>query len=200
MRAVTTVVVRVPVLWRVLKGPVKSNFDKLAADWDATRVDESRLRAIGAALDAVRLDHVTTRPARMLDLGTGSGVIVRKLTERWPQAEVTGVDLSPEMISEARRLSTSPAQRYDVADAAALPFEDGAFDLVTMNNMIPFFDELARVTAPGGSVVIAYGLGPQTPIYVPLARVERELRRRGFTDVATFSVPPGVALLARRHL
>ena len=40
----------------------------------------------------------------------------------------------------------------DVGDASALPYESAAFDLVTLNNMIPFFDELARVTAPGGYV------------------------------------------------
>ena len=52
------------------------------------------------------------------------------------------------MINEARRLATTPTQRYDVADASHLPYESGAFELVTMNNVIPFFDELARVTAP----------------------------------------------------
>ena len=32
--------------------------------------------------------------------------------------------------------------------------------------MIPFFDELARVVRPGGTLVVAFSLGPQTPIYV----------------------------------
>jgi phosphatidylethanolamine/phosphatidyl-N-methylethanolamine N-methyltransferase len=193
MRAVTTIVVRVPSLWRILRRPVVSNFDRLAADWDALRVDDSRLGAIGAALDAIG-----RAPARVLDLGTGSGAIARKATERWPEAEVTGIDVSPEMVAEAKRLATSPHQRYAVGDAAALPFPDGSFDLVTLNNMIPFFDELVRVTAPGGAIAIAYGLGAATPIWVPLERVARELERRGLPGAETFSIPPGLALLARK--
>lgn len=193
MRTVTTLVVRVPVLWRVLRRPVASNFDRLAAEWDASRVDERRLAAITAALDAV-----TAPPARVLDLGTGSGAIARRVSARWPEAEVTGVDVSAEMVAEARRLAGSSRERYAVADAAALPFPDGSFDLVTMNNMIPFFDELARVVAPGGAIAVAYGLGPQTPIWVPLERVARELERRGLGEAAFFEAPPGHALLVRR--
>jgi len=89
-------------------------------------------------------------------------------------------------------------ERYDVGDASSLPYEDGAFDLVTLNNMIPFFRELARVTAPGGHVAIAYSMGPRTPIWVPLERVRAGLERRGFQHVADFSAGTGVALLARR--
>jgi SAM-dependent methyltransferase len=193
MRVVTTAVVRVPALWRLLRRPVAANFDRLAPEWDALRVDERRLGAIGAALAAVG-----SAPVRALDLGTGSGAIARKLSERWPDAEVTGVDVSPQMIAEAQRLSSSPQQTFTVADAARLPFADGTFDLVTLNNMIPFFDELARITAPGGALAIAYGLGAGTPIWVPLDRIERELARRGFEGFERFDVPPGLALLARR--
>jgi hypothetical protein len=67
-----------------------------------------------------------------------------------------------------------------------------------MNNMIPFFGELARVTAAGGYVAIAYSMGPQTPIWVPLERVRDELERRGFLHVADFAAGGGVSLLARR--
>jgi len=89
-------------------------------------------------------------------------------------------------------------EHYAVADASALPYDDAAFDLVTLNNMIPFFDELARITAPGGSVAVAFGLGPRTPIWVPLERVWAELERRGFEHVGDFRAGSGVALLARR--
>ena len=142
-----------------------------------------------AALDAVG------DARRALDVGTGSGAVARLLAEHWPEAEVTGVDVSAGMVEEARRLG---GERYDVGDAAALPYGDAAFDLVTLNNMIPFFDELARVTAPGGHVAIAYSMGPRTPIWVPLERVRAELERRGFLHVADFRAGTGVALLARR--
>jgi ubiquinone/menaquinone biosynthesis C-methylase UbiE len=188
-RLVTDVVVRAPFLWRIFRRRMTRNFDLLAPEWDATRVSRERLTPMIAALDA------TGAPARALDIGTGTGAVARLIRERWPSAEVTGLDVSPGMIAEARRLGQ---ERYDLGDASALPYEDAAFDLVTLNNMIPFFDELARVTAPGGYVAIAYSMGPRTPIWVPLERVRDELQRRGFLHIADFEAGGGVALLARR--
>jgi ubiquinone/menaquinone biosynthesis C-methylase UbiE len=188
-RLVTSAVVRAPFLWRVLRRPMTRQFDRLAPEWDATRVSRERLAPMIAVLETLE------EPRRALDVGTGSGAVARLLSERWPGAEVIGVDVSPAMVEEARRLG---GERYEVGDAAGLPFDDGSFDLLTLNNMIPFFDELARVTAPGGHVAIAYSRGSQTPIWVPLDRVRAELERRGFLHVADFRAGPGVALLARR--
>jgi ubiquinone/menaquinone biosynthesis C-methylase UbiE len=189
-RFATHVVVRAPVLWRVFRGRMTTQFDRLAPEWDATRVSPERLAPMQAALEQV------PDVRRALDLGTGTGAVARMLAERWPDAEVHGVDVSPGMIEEARRLGGR--EHYAVADASALPYDDAAFDLVTLNNMIPFFDELARITAPGGSVAVAFGLGPRTPIWVPLERVRAELERRGLEHVGDFSAGSGVALLARR--
>ena len=189
-RFVTDVVVRAPFLWHLFRRPMTRNFDRLAPEWDATRVSRERLAPIEAELEAV-----PSPPARALDIGTVTGAAARLLAERWPEADVTGVDVSPGMIAEARRLGT---QRYDVGDASRLPYPDASFDLVTLNNMIPFFDELARVTAPGGHVAVSFSMGAGTPIWVPLERVRAELERRGFTHVADFSVASGLSLLARK--
>ncbi|HEY8646280.1 MAG TPA: class I SAM-dependent methyltransferase [Gaiellaceae bacterium] len=188
-RFVTGVVVRAPFMWGLFRRRLTRSFDLLAPEWDSTRVSRERLTPMIAALDA------TGPPTRALDIGTGTGAVARLLSERWPSAEVTGVDVSPGMIEEARRLGP---ERYDVGDASALPYGDAAFDLVTLNNMIPFFDELARVTAPGGYVAIAYSMGPRTPIWVPLERVRDALQKRGFLHIADFEAGGGVALLARR--
>jgi SAM-dependent methyltransferase len=193
-RFVTTIVVRVPALWPLLRAPLRRNFDRIAPEWNASRVDERRMAAIAAALDAVDAD-----PACVLDLGTGTGAVARLVSSRWPGADVTGADLSPGMVGEARRFATSERQRYEVAEASALPFGEAAFDLVTLNNMIPFFDEVARVTAPHGYVAVAYGLGARTPIFVPLERVRAELEQRGFVHVANFEVGGGLSLLARKR-
>jgi hypothetical protein len=64
--------------------------------------------------------------------------------------------------------------------------------------MIPFFDELARVTAPGGSIVFSFSVGPETPIYVPTEVLQKELSTRGFTDFADFAAGNGTALVARK--
>jgi SAM-dependent methyltransferase len=189
-RFVTTAVVRVPFAWKVFRGPLTRSFDRLAPSWEG-RLSDERLRPIEAALAAL-----PAAPRHALDLGTGTGRIARIIAGHWPDADVVGADVSPGMIDEARRLGGSV--RYDVADSAALPYDDGTFDLVTLNNMIPFFDELARVTEAGGHVAVAYTMGDKTPIYVPLERVRRELGRRGFTHVADFAEGPGVALLAKK--
>ena len=193
-RAATVVVVRSPRLWSLFRGSLSRSFDRLAPEWDTTRASPSRLDAIGAALDGL-----VEPPRSVVDLGTGTGSVARLVADRWSDAEVTGVDMSAGMIAEARRLTTSGSVRYEVADSSTLPFPDGAFDLVALNNMIPFFDEIARVTAPGGHVAIAFSRGPRTPIWVPLERVRKELEAREFTHFANFSVGEGVSLLARKR-
>ena len=193
-RLVTTVVVRAPGAWRLFRGPMAAQFDALAPEWDATRTRSERFAALRSALEAV-----PEPPARALDVGTGTGAAARVAAEVWPDAEIVGVDLSSKMVEVARRLATSDRQRYEVADASALSFESGSFDVVFLSNMIPFFDELARVVAPGGHVAISFSMGGATPIYVPLVRVRSELERRGFAHVADFSVDPSIALLAKRR-
>ena len=190
VRFVTDVVVRVPFAWRLFRGPMTRSFDKLAPTWEG-RISDERLAPMKVALGGL-----AEPPATVLDLGTGTGRVARLVAEVWPQAKVVGADVSPGMIEEARRLGGSV--QYDVADAAALPYADGAFELVTLSNMIPFFDELARVTAPGGSVIVAFTMGDRTPIYVPFARVRSELEQRGFSHVADFDAGTGTALLAKK--
>ena len=140
-------------------------------------------------------------PARILDLGTGTGVAARFLGTRFPDAEVVGVDLSPKMIAEARALlppELAGRVRFDVADATRLPYDDGAFDLVVLLNMIPFFDELARVTRPGGHVVFGFSSGAETPIYVPPPTLRTRLGEAGFADFRELAAGEATGFLARR--
>jgi ubiquinone/menaquinone biosynthesis C-methylase UbiE len=109
---------------------------------------------------------------------------------------VVGIDLSPAMLAEAER--KGGRARFEVADASRLPFPDGSFDLVVLMNAVPFFDELARVVAPGGAAVFSFSRGAETPIYVSDARLRRELGRRGFSDFAAFSADPATAFRARK--
>jgi SAM-dependent methyltransferase len=192
-RVVTDLVTARPGLWRVLRRPFVWSFGAIAADWEETRVSPQHLAPLEAALAAVPVE-----PATALDLGTGTGAGARAIVRRFDGTSVTGVDASRPMIDQARARASGDRERYDVADAAELPYPDGSFDLVTQLNMIPFFDEMARVTAPGGYVAVAFSRGAQTPIWVPLDRVRKELERRGFSHVANFSAGAGVALLARR--
>jgi ubiquinone/menaquinone biosynthesis C-methylase UbiE len=192
---VTDVVVREPRLWRLLRGRLRTVFDAIAPTWE-TRIGPDHVAALELALAELG------PPSRVLDLGTGTGVAAKAVARRFPNTHVAAIDLSPAMISEARtRLPPDLDGRvvYEVADAAALPFGDEAFELVTLANMIPFFDELARVTAPGGIVVFSFSRGAATPIYVSPGRLRRELGHRGFAEFADFSAGPATALRATKR-
>jgi ubiquinone/menaquinone biosynthesis C-methylase UbiE len=132
---------------------------------------------------------------RALDVGTGTGAGARAILARFPSAEVVGVDLAPAMLDEARRLV--PEVAFVEGDAASLPFDDGSFDLVAHQNMMPFLDEVARVLRPGGWTIFAFSAGPETPIWVEPDRLRRELERRGFTDFAEIGAGRGAGVVAR---
>ena len=158
--------------------------------------DPAHLEPYEAALAAV-----DPAPAMALDLGTGTGEGAFAIARRFPRTEVVGVDLADAMLAEARRKmppELAERVRFENGDASALPFTDASLDLVAHANMIPFFDELTRVLAPGGQAVFAFSVGSGTPIYVTPDRLKDELGRRGFTEFAKFDAGKGTALLARK--
>ena len=193
-RVATNQVVRRPRLWRLFRRPMRGMFDRIAPVWDQGRSPEA-FASVEAALERV------SPPRRALDLGTGTGSVAFKVAQRFPDAEVVGADLSPAMLIEARR-KTPPELadrvRFDEADAERLPYADEWFDLVTHANMIPFFDELDRVVAPGGWVVFGWSVGPQTPIYVPPEVLNRELDVRGYTELSEIAAGNGTGFVARK--
>jgi streptomycin 6-kinase len=118
-----------------------------------------------AAIDALR----TLAPARLLEVGCGTGDFTERVQREVAPASLVAVDLSPRMVELTR------ARRIDarVADIAALPFDDASFDVVLANRVLyhlPDIDsgvaELARVLRPGGAlVVITYAPGHLQELY-----------------------------------
>ena len=91
--------------------------------------------------------------AATLEVGCGEGRVARDLVARGHR--VTGLDASPTLLRAAAE--ADPASRYVVAPAEALPFDDGAFDLVVAYNSLMDVEDMpvavgeaARVLAPGG--------------------------------------------------
>lgn len=190
-RLITEVVVRVPALWPVFRGPMTRIFDRIAPQWDALTSPE-RMVVFEAALE-----RVSVEPERALDLGTGTGDGAIAIARRWPRAEVLGVDVSRVMLEEARR--KAPALRFQLGDGRRLDVSDAAFDLVALNNVIPFFEELGRVVRDGGVLLVAFSQGPETPIYVAPGRLRHGLGRAGFEIVEEVAAGQGTAVVARRR-
>lgn len=95
----------------------------------------------------------------ILDLGCGTGWFTRQLLQAYPKAHVTGIDLSPGMISHAR-LNSPAAIDWLVADAGCVPLPDNSVDIVFSNLMIqwcdhplPILAECRRLLRPGGMLV-----------------------------------------------
>jgi SAM-dependent methyltransferase len=147
----------------------------VSGDERARKVNEERFTATAASYASSR---VATRDAeiaelvrlgaparddRALDVACGPGVVLGVLAARVRQA--VGVDLTAAMLAEARRRAEAspgqPAPSLVRGEAARLPFRDGAFSLAVTTFALHHFGdaravvrEMARVTAPGGRVVI----------------------------------------------
>jgi ubiquinone/menaquinone biosynthesis C-methylase UbiE len=98
---------------------------------------------------------------RVLDIGTGSGLLAIELARARPDWLITGIDVSEEMLKLSRENAAGAglSDRIDFQQAAAvaLPFPDDSFALVTSNasfrlwkDPLKVLKEIARVTAPGG--------------------------------------------------
>ena len=96
---------------------------------------------------------------RVLDVGTGTGSVARAVAAALPASEVLGVDPSEAFVAYAKGNAASSRVRFEVGDAQALRFEDGAFDQamsLLVLNFVPDHQkaagEMRRVTRPGGTV------------------------------------------------
>jgi SAM-dependent methyltransferase len=193
-RAITKAAAHAPWTWRLLRRPVRRFFDGLAPGWDA-RVGTDSERRMEPLVSA--LGHVQGEPARALDIGTGTGTGAMFMASRYGAADVLGIDLSEAMIAEAnvKAKDRSSRARFEVADIAKFESPE-PFDLVLMMNMPPFFEQVAKLVAPGGYVVSIASRGPATPFYTPAATLERGFGRRGMRTLA--AAPEGTYYVAQR--
>ncbi|WP_283194292.1 metalloregulator ArsR/SmtB family transcription factor [Rhizobium sp. AN80A] len=145
-------------------------FSRNAAEWDELR----RLHAADEEVDAAVIRLLGNQPIdSLLDLGTGTGRILELLSGLYRRA--IGVDASRDMLSVARaNLDRTGITKASVrhADILNLPFEAQDFDLVTIHQVLHFFDqpeiaigEAARMLRPGGRLVII-DLAPHTLEYL----------------------------------
>jgi ubiquinone/menaquinone biosynthesis C-methylase UbiE len=197
-RGLNRLVAIAPWTWPLVRPGMRRFFDELAVGWDERTSAGS---AEYLAPLAAGLLHVSPEPERALDLGTGTGTAALLIAREFPHSRVRGVDFSEEMIRQAKkRIGLDPDGRvaFRVADAAALPYDNASFDLVTELNMPPFFEEIARVLRPGGFVVHGSSYGDATPFYTPEAVLRRGFRRRDIEQVESGGAAQGTFWVGRK--
>lgn len=110
---------------------------------------------------------------RVLEIAAGTGVVTRALRAALPAAvEIVATDLNPAMLEIAKSRATLENVRYEVADAATLPFEAAAFDAVVCQFGVMFFPdksactrEVRRVLKRGGTYAFSvWGDLPSNPL------------------------------------
>jgi ubiquinone/menaquinone biosynthesis C-methylase UbiE len=99
-------------------------------------------------------------PGCILDIGCGTGRLLRKAGARWPEAQLVGVDPAEGMVATARQLT--PAAMFKVGAAEALPISDASVDLALSTLSFHHWQDRAaalrdvrRVLRPDGYFVLA---------------------------------------------
>jgi trans-aconitate 2-methyltransferase len=132
---------------------------------------DERTRPAGELLARIALD----KPARVVDLGCGPGNSTALLKDRWPQADVLGVDSSPQMIETAEK--SGIAARWEIADIANWT-PDKPFDVVFSNATYQWLGahevllpRLMRFVAPGGVFAFQVPNNMNAPSHVLMREV-----------------------------
>ena len=159
----------------VPRGPHRLFFDLWSLVYDAPGVQRLTYRPVqDAVLRALRPDP----PARVLDVGCGTGRLAARLARELPASRVTGCDFSRGMLRHAR--ARAGALALAQADAGQPPFADGAFDAVVSTEAFHWFPDpdaalegFHRVLAPRGRLLIAF----VNPSFDWLSRASRVVSR-----------------------
>lgn len=133
-------------------------------DWSRTSADyaEHRPGPPARLFDVLAALGIGRPGQRLLDLGTGTGLVARELARRGVVA--SGTDIAAGQIEAARRSAADEGLAVDfvVAPAEACPFPDASFDVVTASQCWMYFDvertiaEVRRVLKPGGVLVTTH--------------------------------------------
>ncbi|HKR69559.1 MAG TPA: class I SAM-dependent methyltransferase [Streptosporangiaceae bacterium] len=136
-------------------------FDDRASRYETGYRGQLHTDIVTRAVD-LALAHCPS-PARVLDVGCGTGLLLRRLARRLPGAvSLTGIDAAAGMIRQARTKSDDPRLTFVHGTAERLPFDDASFDLVISTTSFDHWAdqhaglaECHRVLASRGSFLLA---------------------------------------------
>lgn len=140
-------------------------YDRVADKYAERFVNELDYKPFDRHLLAMVAELVTDK-GTVCDIGCGPGQIARFLHDHG--ADAMGVDLSPNMITQAHQLH--PAMRFEQADMRTLPFADGTLAAITAfysiihiprADVISVLQEFRRVLKPDGYLLLAFHIGDE---------------------------------------
>ncbi len=145
------------------KAEIRAYFDHHASGWDERMIRSQH--KIDAILDAAGV----YRGSRVLDVACGTGVLFEDYLARGAE-QIVGVDLSPEMVSIARRKFPQSHITVQCADIETVQFETD-FDSCVIYNALPHFMDpaylvthLSAFIRPGGRLCIAHSMSREALI------------------------------------
>jgi SAM-dependent methyltransferase len=119
--------------------------------------------------------HLPARPV-IMDLGCGPGLFLRDVSQRYTPAALYGYDITPAMIEHAKQLhyaGVTPTVAVHDLSAKALPVASGSVHLVHMTAVLhvlddpfPVLDEIRRVLAPPGLLMLHDWIRAPLPVYL----------------------------------
>lgn len=135
-------------------------FNQWAATYDQSVMQRWFLGPVHSKMLDLLMQELQDPPRCIIDVGCGTGRLLRAASVRWPEAQLFGVDPAEQMVSEAIRLN--PSATFKLAPAESLPFSDQTADLVLTSlsfhhwaDQTKGLQEIARVLRPGGLFCLA---------------------------------------------
>lgn len=123
------------------------------------------------------LSRVDVDARSIVDLGCGPGHLSAVLRARWPDAEITGVDSSPQMIERARADDTTSGATYELGDVATWTTDERP-DLIVSNatfqwvpDRLEVISRLRDLVAPGGAFAFQVPANYDAPSHVLLREI-----------------------------
>jgi len=143
---------------------------------------------------------IVQQPVSVLDVGCGTGKLLRRATTYWPEAQLIGVDPANGMIEMAKRLT--PNATFSTGMAEALPLQDASVDLALSTTSFHHWQdqaagirEIARVLRPGGYFILVDASFPGW-----LVRVCRLKRFHSPAQLRTLFIQAGFHVQAQQTL
>ena len=172
----------------------KAAFNQQAATYDTDMKGQHARSLYPILLD--RLSHISYHSA--LDLGCGTGEMMKQILQTDNCKELYGIDLSEEMLAVAK--SKLPDQvKLLLGDSESLPFPDNFFDVVYCNDSFHHYpaprnvlSEVQRVLKPGGTFL----MGDCWQLYIGRVIINFYMRHSKEGDVKIYSETEMVSMLS----